>query len=58
VKIRHKLLKSDVSALISTPVERSAERARFEDAPQEALFATAVAGLGGRVRRPPSQERA
>src|SRR3954471_5849851 len=50
VKIRYKLPKSDVSALISTPVERSAERARFEDAPQEARFATAVAGLGEILR--------
>jgi len=50
VKIRYKLPKSDVSALISTPVERSAEWARFEDAPQEARFATAVAGLGEILR--------
>ena len=39
VKIRYKLPKSDVSTLISTPVDRSLENARFEDAPVEARFA-------------------
>ena len=50
VKIRYKLPRSDVSALIATPVERSAEQARFEDAPQEARFATSVAAFGEILR--------
>ncbi len=35
VKIRYKLPKSDTSRLISTPIDRTAEAARFEDAPQK-----------------------
>lgn len=50
VKIRYKLPKSDESALISTPVDRSAEVARFENAPVDARFATAVAAYGEMLR--------
>ena len=50
VKIRYKLPKSDVSTLISTPVDRSVEHARFEDAPVEARFATSVAAFGEILR--------
>jgi Ca-activated chloride channel family protein len=50
VKIRYKLPKSEVSTLISTPVDRGAEHARFEDAPIEARFATSVAGFGELLR--------
>jgi Ca-activated chloride channel family protein len=50
VKIRYKLPRSDVSTLISTPVDRAAEHARFEDAPVEARFATAVAAFGDLLR--------
>jgi len=50
VKIRYKLPKSDTSTLISTPVDRSVEHARFEDAPTEARFATSVAAFGEMLR--------
>jgi Ca-activated chloride channel homolog len=50
VKIRYKLPKSDVSTLISTPVDGSSEHARFEDAPVEARFATSVAVFGEILR--------
>src|SRR5262245_1148554 len=50
VKIRYKLPASDVSTLISTPVGRPVEHARFEDAPNEARFATAVAAFGEILR--------
>lgn len=50
VKIRYKLPKSDVSTLISTPVDRSSEHARFEEAPTEARFATSVAAFGEILR--------
>src|SRR5262249_29030661 len=40
VKIRYKLPKSDVSKLITTPVDRTAEQASFDDAPPDARFAT------------------
>ncbi|WP_428680628.1 vWA domain-containing protein [Sphingopyxis sp.] len=43
VKIRYKLPKSDRSELISTPIDRRVEFARFADAPQDARFATGVA---------------
>src|SRR5262245_55191180 len=46
VKIRYKQPKSDVSELITTPIDRSVEYARFEDAPIEARFATGVAAFG------------
>jgi len=50
VKIRYKLPKSEVSTLISTPVDRGAEHARFDEAPIEARFATSVAGFGELLR--------
>jgi Ca-activated chloride channel family protein len=50
VKIRYKLPKSDVSTLISTPVHRTAEHARFEDAPLDARFAVSVAAFGEILR--------
>jgi Ca-activated chloride channel family protein len=50
VKIRYKLPKSDVSTLISTPVDRGSEHARFEEAPTEARFATSVAAFGEILR--------
>ena len=45
VKIRYKLPKSDVSRLISTPIDHRAEAPSFEAAPQDARFATAVAAF-------------
>jgi Ca-activated chloride channel family protein len=50
VKIRYKLPKSDVSTLISTPVDRSSEHAGFDGAPNEARFATSVAAFGEILR--------
>jgi Ca-activated chloride channel family protein len=50
VKIRYKLPKSDRSVLISTPVDRASESARFEDAPLDARFATSVAAFGEILR--------
>jgi Ca-activated chloride channel family protein len=50
VKIRYKLPKSETSTLISTPVDRASEHARFEEAPIEARFATAVAAFGEVLR--------
>jgi len=50
VKIRYKLPKSDTSALISTPVDRSSEHARFDEAPNEARFATSVAAFAELLR--------
>ena len=50
VKIRYKLPKSDRSVLISTPVDRASEYARFEDAPLDARFATSVAAFGEILR--------
>jgi Ca-activated chloride channel family protein len=50
VNIRYKLPKSDTSTLISTPVDRSVEFARFDEAPVEARFATAVAAFGEILR--------
>jgi Ca-activated chloride channel family protein len=50
VKIRYKLPKSDTSRLISTPIDRRAEVARFEDAPQDARFATGVAAFAELLR--------
>lgn len=51
VKIRYKLPKSETSRLISTPIDRRSEVARFSDAPLDARFAAGVAGfaelLGG-----------
>lgn len=50
IKIRYKLPKSEESVLISTPVDRSTEVARFDDAPVDARFATAVAAYGEILR--------
>ncbi len=50
VKIRYKLPKSDTSLLLSTPIDRSVQFARFEDAPRDARFATAVAGFAELLR--------
>jgi Ca-activated chloride channel family protein len=45
VKIRYKLPKSDVSRLISAPIDRSNEVLRFADAPRDARFAAGVAAF-------------
>ncbi|MBO9669294.1 MAG: VWA domain-containing protein [Sphingobium sp.] len=50
VKIRYKLPKSDTSALISTPINKAVEFVRFEDAPQDARFATSVAAFAELLR--------
>ncbi|MDB5707545.1 MAG: von Willebrand factor type (vWA) domain protein containing protein [Sphingomonas bacterium] len=50
VKIRYKLPKSDTSRLISTPIDRTTEVARFADAPQDARFATGVAAFAELLR--------
>ncbi|MHB0773477.1 vWA domain-containing protein [Bradyrhizobium sp. 5.13L] len=50
VKIRYKLPRSDRSLLISTPVDRTSEHGRFEDAPLDARFATSVAAFGEILR--------
>ncbi|WP_249137645.1 YfbK domain-containing protein [Bradyrhizobium tropiciagri] len=50
VKIRYKLPRSDRSALISTPVDRGSEYARFENAPLDTRFATSVAAFGEILR--------
>lgn len=45
VKIRYKLPKSDVSQLVSAPIDHSAEAPSFEAAPIDARFATSVAAF-------------
>jgi Ca-activated chloride channel homolog len=50
LKMRYKLPKSDVSTLVSTPIDRSTEQARFQDAPVEARFAVSVAAFGEILR--------
>nr|WP_035645800.1 VWA domain-containing protein [Bradyrhizobium sp. ORS 285] len=50
VKIRYKLPRSDRSVVISTPVDRGSESARFEEAPLDARFATGVAAFGEILR--------
>jgi Ca-activated chloride channel family protein len=50
VKIRYKLPKSDRSELISTPINRASEFARFADAPQDARFAASVAAFAELLR--------
>ena len=50
LKMRYKLPTSDVSALITTPIDRAAEHARFDDAPLDARFATGVAAFGEILR--------
>jgi Ca-activated chloride channel family protein len=50
VKIRYKLPKSETSRLISAPIDRSAESARFADAPRDARFAAGVAAFAELLR--------
>jgi Ca-activated chloride channel family protein len=50
VKIRYKLPRSDRSELISTPINRASEFARFADAPQDARFAASVAAFAELLR--------
>jgi len=50
VKIRYKLPKSDISRLISTPINRASEVARFDAAPQDARFAAGVAAFAELLR--------
>jgi Ca-activated chloride channel family protein len=50
VNIRYKLPKSDSSRLISTPIDRSVEVASFNQAPQDARFATGVAAFAELLR--------
>ena len=50
VKIRYKLPHSDTSRLITAPIGRATRVARFEDAPRDARFATAVAGFAELLR--------
>ncbi|WBY06690.1 VWA domain-containing protein [Sphingomonas sp. 7/4-4] len=50
VKIRYKTPKANTSRLISTPISRAVEVARFEDAPRDARFATGVAGFAELLR--------
>jgi Ca-activated chloride channel family protein len=50
VKIRYKLPTSDVSALITTPVDRASEHAQFAEASNEARFATSVAAFAEILR--------
>jgi Ca-activated chloride channel family protein len=50
VKIRYKLPKSDTSRLLTTPIGRSVEFARFEDAPRDARYAASVAGFAELLR--------
>lgn len=50
VKIRYKLPRSDTSRLISTPIDQRVRFARFEQAPEDARFAVAVAGFAELLR--------
>ena len=50
VAVRYKLPKSEASALIAQPITRAGEAVRFEEAPHEARFATAVAGFSEILR--------
>ncbi len=50
VKMRYKLPASDTSTLVSVPVDRAAESASFDAAPEDARFATAVAAFGEILR--------
>ena len=50
VKIRYKLPKSEVSRLISTPIDGRFEVRRFEEAPQDARFAIGVAAFAELLR--------
>lgn len=48
--LRYKLPKADTSRVTTMPIDRTHESVRFEDAPQEARFATAVAAFGEILR--------
>ena len=50
VRIRYKLPKSDVSRLLSTPIDRRSEFASFAAAPQDARFAVGVAAFAELLR--------
>ncbi|MEO7826321.1 MAG: VWA domain-containing protein, partial [Allosphingosinicella sp.] len=50
VKIRYKLPRSGTSRLMSTPIDRRVEVARFADAPVDARFATGVAAFAELLR--------
>ena len=50
VRIRYTLPRSSVSRLISTPIARASEVARFEDAPEDARFAVGVAAFAELLR--------
>ena len=50
VKIRYKLPKSEVSRLISAPIDRKSEAGRFADAPSDARFAAGVAAFAELLR--------
>ncbi|MEO8548157.1 MAG: VWA domain-containing protein [Sphingomicrobium sp.] len=50
VKIRYKLPNSNVSRLISTPIDGHIEVRRFEEAPQDARFAIGVAAFAELLR--------
>ena len=50
VKIRYKLPKSDISALITVPIDRASEVVSFDAAPEDARFATSVAAFGELLR--------
>jgi len=50
VKIRYKLPKSTTSRLISTPIDRNEEAGSFAAAPEDARFASAVAGFAELLR--------
>ena len=50
VKIRYKLPNATTSRLISTSISRASEVARFEQAPQDARFATSVAAFAELLR--------
>ncbi|WP_245824671.1 vWA domain-containing protein [Sphingomonas azotifigens] len=50
VKIRYKLPKASTSRLIAQPISARGIAPRFEDAPEDARFATAVAGFAELLR--------
>jgi len=50
LKLRYKLPDADKSTLMEMPIDRSEEVERFDDAPESARFATAVAGFGQLLR--------
>jgi Ca-activated chloride channel family protein len=50
VKMRYKLPNSETSTMVSAPIALAGEAKSFEEAPQEARFATAVAGFAELLR--------